>query len=136
MKTSITNKSDAPQGVYTARGISYIAPGATQEFDLDSDQLKRLRRLSFLSFGKRQLHTAEAPDGTEGEFAAASGSSDGEDGAEGSDGGEPSDAQSLLDDLEGGMHFMTFKKRAGEILGPANLPDTKDEIIEALKAKG
>lgn len=47
----ITNTSRAPQGVHTARGLQFIAPGETRDLDVLKGYLDRVDALPHLSAG-------------------------------------------------------------------------------------
>jgi hypothetical protein len=132
VKVKVTNHAPGLQGIRHAGGVSYLRPGASGTFAFDEATGRRTERLPFLAL--------EAVDQDEPEPLAEPGDQDG--GEPQLPPGpvvqsEPSAAAALLAELEAeGLHFQTFKKRAGEILGPDALPDTKDEIVAALKAHG
>lgn len=115
VKVKVTNNAPGLQGIRHAGGVSYLRPGASRVLDFDEATGRRAERLSFLALEpveQQDEQTTPPPPN-----AAA--------------------ATALLAELDqDGLHFQTFKKRAGEILGPDDLPDTKDEIIAALKALG
>lgn len=46
---SITNNSQAPQGVHTVSGMKFIRPGQTRDLELTEAGLTLAQRLSFLS---------------------------------------------------------------------------------------
>ncbi|MEP9376200.1 hypothetical protein ABLE91_05765 [Aquabacter sp. CN5-332] len=124
----VTNKAPGLQGVHTSTGVVYLKPGQTRDLTFGEGQEKRARRLPFLTFGGAPKAAAEPREPKHVESVA---------GGEGVELTEAEKAKAAADLLEQAdkLHFQTWKKAAGELLGPDNLPDTKDEILAALKAK-
>lgn len=53
MKATIKNGSKGPEGVWTASGLRYIAPGSQLTAEFDAGSLARLKRLGFLSIEEK-----------------------------------------------------------------------------------
>lgn len=115
----VTNNAPGLQGVHTESGVVYLKPRQTSRLSFSEGQEARARRLPFLSFAGTP-ENASPPAGGEGR--------------ELTDAEKITAAAELINQADK-VHFQTWKKAVGELLGPDNLPDTKDEILATLKAK-
>lgn len=111
----VTNISPGPRGINTTSGPVLIDKGETREVDISAAEFSVSKATGWFGF-----------DGTEPEEKRSSAA----------DGGASADAKkaaaaNLLKQADD-LHFQTFRKQAGDILG-SDAPDTKADIVAALE---
>ena len=112
----VTNISPGPRGLNSTSGLVMLEKNETREVEISSAELKVSKATGWFAFdGKEpeEKRSQEANDQASAEAKKAA-------------------AKALLDQADD-LHFQTFRKQAGDILGADSLPDKKDEIIAALE---